>query len=63
MAKVKQDWAREKAEQFVAASEPGTVFATGNEEERDIKRLAALLRRTFEKGYQIGINMGDSIKY
>jgi hypothetical protein len=70
MAKVKKDWAREKAEHFVdndgeihgfRETESGEIVRA-ELDNRKIKRLAALLRRTFEKGYQIGVNMGDTLK-
>jgi hypothetical protein len=60
MAKVKKDWAFKKAEQFVNKS--AGIFETDEDIQHDICRIAALLRRTFEKGYQIGVGMGDSIR-
>ena len=52
MAKVKKDWAREIALRFVRNDINASVFITNADVEHEVKRLATLFRRTFERGYQ-----------
>lgn len=54
----KHDWARRQAEKFVADGRPMWGYHKTEDEERDIKRLAALLRRTYKKVLSAGSTIG-----
>lgn len=54
----RHDWARQTAEKFIADGRPVWGYFKSEDDIRDIKRLAALLRRTYKKALSAGQTIG-----
>jgi hypothetical protein len=58
----KRDWARELAEKFVADGRPADGYHKTDEEWWDERRLARLLRRTWNKGFRAALRAAVEVQ-